>query len=542
MRLIRPRARRRSPRALTPTTAAVALAALVAFPHTVEGFWRMPCKNALVVERADPLTNPGATSGHAHHISGGSNFNLDMTFEDARAGTCTSCQIKQDMSNYWVPALYFAWGNGSFSLVDGTLLVYYMQRTHADDKGAVTAFPEGFRMLAGNPYLRSYDDSNVMAQNMIFNCINDKQIDKTHNMPTQNCESALRYEIMFPSCWDGENVDSTNHQSHMAYPDGEFGPCPSSHPERLITIFYELWWSTNAWVDKWDEAANTSQPFVLAMGDPTGYGLHGDFLNGWDIDVLQEAIDKCTSDTGIIDECTVFDLYDYKSFDVDATCTQSSAVDEAATGTLDQLPGCNPIDYGPGDVTVCSEDNPPSLNDQITIGGGLAGGGKTIDVAKSNSGGSGGGGSGGGESGGSSETSSKTKGGSGASASSPAPSKSAGAASPGSSSSSGGNGSSGQSSSSSADSSSASSTPQQGNMLLWVGLIGGGLVLLCIIICLACRFQCGRRRKRLDQQIPSVDEEPRGEKKRLQDTSSSDSSDDSDTSSDEDDRASRRRR
>ena len=35
--------------------------------------------------------------------------------------------------------------------------------------------------------------------------------------------------------------------------------------------------------------------------DPTGYSLHGDFQSGWDVDVLQNAIDHCNNpndDTG----------------------------------------------------------------------------------------------------------------------------------------------------------------------------------------------------------------------------------------------------
>lgn len=55
----------------------------------------------------------------------------------------------------------------------------------------------------------------------------------------------------------------------------ENGPCPSGYPVRIETLFYEVWWSTNAWKDRWNEAKNTSQPFVLSTGDPTGYSLHG---------------------------------------------------------------------------------------------------------------------------------------------------------------------------------------------------------------------------------------------------------------------------
>lgn len=40
------------------------------------------------------------------------------------------------------------------------------------------------------------------------------------------------------------------------------------------------------------------QPFVLSHGDPTGYGFHGDFFNGWDDGVLQRALDDCDGADG----------------------------------------------------------------------------------------------------------------------------------------------------------------------------------------------------------------------------------------------------
>ena len=91
-------------------------------------FWKVPCTSPVLRERADPIINPGAVSNHVHTIMGGNGFGFDMDYRRARASSCSSCQVKEDKSNYWVPMLYFKAENGSFISVDqvGGALIYYL--------------------------------------------------------------------------------------------------------------------------------------------------------------------------------------------------------------------------------------------------------------------------------------------------------------------------------------------------------------------------------------------------------------------------------
>lgn len=75
-------------------------------------------------------------------------------------------------------------------------------------------------MLAGNPYKRSFDGSD-MAKAIGVNCLGgSREPTRQPDFPPNNCPNGMRLEVMFPSCWDGKNVDSKNHQSHVAYPVG----------------------------------------------------------------------------------------------------------------------------------------------------------------------------------------------------------------------------------------------------------------------------------------------------------------------------------
>ena len=81
--------------------------------------------------------------------------------------------------------------------------------------------------------------------------------------------------INFPQCWSGEDFDQENPTAHMTYAVGDIenGLCPDSHPIRLPHIFMENSFDLSGIDGEWEE--NT---FMLAQGDPTGFGWHADFV------------------------------------------------------------------------------------------------------------------------------------------------------------------------------------------------------------------------------------------------------------------------
>lgn len=172
-----------------------------------------------------------------------------------------------------------------------------------------------FTLPAPDPEKANWQSSDktqqALAQKAIgFNCLNPKNAERSldrHFMPKKsfldaNCPFGLRMELMFPSCWDGKHLDSNNHKDHVAFSDLVLdGSCPPGFGRRLPSIHYEIVWNTSAFADR-------TGVFVLANGDTTGYGFHGDFMSGWDVQTLQSAVDTCTDLSGRIEDCPPFRL------------------------------------------------------------------------------------------------------------------------------------------------------------------------------------------------------------------------------------------
>ncbi|KAI4216989.1 MAG: hypothetical protein LQ351_000938 [Letrouitia transgressa] len=203
-------------------------------------------------------------------------------------------------------------------------------------------------MAIGDPFTRSFAGTPA-ADAVKFLC-HEGESEPVHGFPTAPCPGGIRMRLIFPSCSNGE-LDSADHRSHMAYPSEiESGECPEGFKLRTPTLLYESVWQTQEFDNMWSGNGN---PFVLSNGDPTGFGLHGDFLNGWDVDVLQNAVLNCkdgnraADNLGNIKFCPVLAPTLY-SDEQTHMCKLESTTGEKVEGALPALAGCNPIQPGPG--------------------------------------------------------------------------------------------------------------------------------------------------------------------------------------------------
>lgn len=305
-------------------------------------------------------------------------FGMDTTPYDLVDSDCTSCEVTNDKSAYWTPSLHFQFSNGSTVMVDqvGGMLAYYLLYTDSGSTSDnITAFPEGFQMISGDKRLRNFTwpvpdppksdwtgdqvGQFALSQKALgFNCLNYAATAEgslyRHFLPTKdyldaNCLDGIRLELMFPSCWNGVDLDSADHRSHVAFPDLVMtGACPDGFKTKLPSLFYETIWNTYAF-------AGEDGEFLLSTGDPTGYSYHGDFQMGWSSAAfLQEAVDTCTNASGEIQDCALFDI---QSDATAAQCTfkePTELSDDNPLGPRDGLAISVPIQSGPAYASTYS--------------------------------------------------------------------------------------------------------------------------------------------------------------------------------------------
>jgi hypothetical protein len=110
-----------------------------------------------------------------------------------------------------------------------------------------------------------------------------------------------------PECWDGQNLDSANHRSHVSYPSyGSWGylKCDSGHPFVIPTFTLAAFYQVTPEVETALLALKAGAPWdytkMLHLSSdemmPTlvpGTTFHADWFGGWDNTVMSMWIDNC---------------------------------------------------------------------------------------------------------------------------------------------------------------------------------------------------------------------------------------------------------
>merc|ERR1711962_93342 len=88
--------------------------------------WTVDC-SVVTTQRKDPIVFPNENiAGHVHSVVGASKFGESSNYEDLLASQCTSCNVANDLSNYWVPQMYVKkQQDGKFHYIDMDFHVYY---------------------------------------------------------------------------------------------------------------------------------------------------------------------------------------------------------------------------------------------------------------------------------------------------------------------------------------------------------------------------------------------------------------------------------
>ncbi len=230
----------------------------------------------------DPIIFPNQPGmSHSHEFMGSTDTKASSTIDSMR-GARTTCGIAGDTAGYWVPTLS---QNGvvihpvdkqpGLRGATSSQNIYYRSPTGK----ATQSIPAGLRMISGNSKATSVAENPRLGHDIWWGCSDNSNPGKPTAPPPSCPEGIITVHIHFPDCWNGRDLDSPDHISHMAW--STQGRCPTSHPVLIPEVTIRLEWVVGS----------TTGDITLASGAP--HTIHGDFWNTWDQATLDGLIVNC---------------------------------------------------------------------------------------------------------------------------------------------------------------------------------------------------------------------------------------------------------
>jgi hypothetical protein len=231
----------------------------------------------------DPIVYPNQPGlGHQHDFIGNPATNASTTTaaQLQAPGIATNCMNTQDLAAYWAPTMLKdatpgvngGLPTGGTPIHPSSVTVYYL----SNGKNNTQPFPLGLHEIAGNAHATSASQEN----HVFWGCSTTFPTSPT----APNCPSSeeLHVRVDFADCWDGVNLDSPSHITHVAYSTN--GVCPTGYPVPVPELSILL------------KYPNPGTNWLLSSGP--SYTMHADFINAWIAAEMAKLTTECL-DAGV---------------------------------------------------------------------------------------------------------------------------------------------------------------------------------------------------------------------------------------------------
>ena len=269
----------------------------------VNGAFRFVCTAGQLL-RDDPIVYPGQPGkSHLHQFYGNTAANASSTYSSLRKTGQSTCMSPLNRSAYWMPAMMDGKGN---AVRPDHIQIYYKRRPKSDPKCSLTSgdraaegncvdLPNGLKFVFGYDMVTNKAPSGAAY----YNCKgtgSDPGHYATIVEAAGKCVSGgqIGAVIKAPNCWDGKNLDSSNHRDHVAYhvrdPNTGINACPTTHPYVIPAFTLQAWYSIEPGDDLrlWKLSSDDMRPDL-----PHGATFHADFFMAWDPTIKQMWHDNC---------------------------------------------------------------------------------------------------------------------------------------------------------------------------------------------------------------------------------------------------------
>ncbi|MGY4922358.1 DUF1996 domain-containing protein [Streptomyces sp. 900105755] len=249
------------------------------------------------------IVAPGVSNGahHFHDYIGNQSNNAFASDQDL-ANAQTSCADQGDKSTYYWPVLRLQNGKqerdadkpGGGTEGNAGQIVTAKQVTltfEGNPTSKVTEMPRLLRIITGDAKAFVNGPANANAS---WSCTGHEDRQLKDKYPLCPSGSDVVRTFRFQSCWDGRNIDSANHRTHVAF-EGPDGSCPAGFqaiPQLVQRIVYAVA------APSLQDGGRTVPLFAVdsfpeQLHKPVTD--HGDFINVFDESLMRKMVDCINS-------------------------------------------------------------------------------------------------------------------------------------------------------------------------------------------------------------------------------------------------------